>query len=302
MPATPLDLSQLRTFYVLAQAQSFTRAADRLGRTQSAVSHAIRKLEESSGVVLVDRRGRGFRLTDEGQHLFEACETVFTTLEVAGEELREGRARAMGRLRFGAPVEFGCSVLMRHISSFIRDNPGIDLDFTLSHDLLTPLLRDDIDVAIDCVEHFQPELQKVPLFREAYMVACSPEFRRHHRLREPADLANVPVLSMDKLATWWHRLLRAVPEDRRPELRRVMLTNHVRAMINAAVEGLGVALVPSYTIVAEVERGALVQLFPSIQIQEDRFRIYQKRAKATIEKHRRLLAYLQSIHPSEFGL
>jgi DNA-binding transcriptional LysR family regulator len=301
MSDSPLDIAQLRTFYALAQALSFTGAAERLGLTQSAVSHAVRKLEQSAGVLLVDRRRGDLRLTEEGQQLFVACETVYGTLEAVGEVLRGGRTSARGHLRLGAPPQFGCSVLMRYIGPFLRENPDIDVDFMLSHDLLTPLRRDDIDIAIDCVEHFQPDLQKMPLFRETYMVVCSPAFRRRQRLREPADLSRVPILSLDKGGTWWHRLLRAVPESNRPELSRITAVNHVRAMITAAVESIGVALVPSYSVLAEVESGLLVQLFPTIRLPEDQFRIYQKKTRSTLERHRRLVAYLQSINPGEFG-
>lgn len=301
MPESSLDLGQLRSFHALGQTGSFVAAADRLGRTPSAVNHAVRKLEQSAGVRLVERRGRNVYLTEEGERLLSVCETVFATVEGAAEALRKGAAAVRGRLRLGAPPEFGCSVLMRHIGGFLRQNPDIRLDFTLTHDLLTPLRRDEIDVAIDCVEHFHPDLQKVPLFRESYMVVCAPAFQRVHRLKAPADLARVPLLSLDRAGTWWHRLLRAVPESHRPELRDVMAINHIRAMITAAVEGVGVCLVPSYSVLSELERRLLVQLFPHIELPEDRFRIYQKKAKAMLEKHRGLIAYLQSINPVEFG-
>lgn len=300
MPESPLDLGQLRSFYALGQAGSFVGASLRLSRTPSAVNHAVRKLEQSAGVRLVERRGRNVHLTEEGERLFSVCETVYAAVEGAAESLREGAATARGMLRLGAPPEFGCSVLMRHIGGFIRQHPDIQLDFTLSHDLLTPLRRDEIDVAIDCVEHFQPDLQKVPLFRESYTVACAPAFRRLHRLATPRDLSRVPLLSVDKAGAWWHRLLRAVPEPDRPELRHVTAVNHIRAMITAAVEGIGVALVPSYSVLPELERRLLVQLFSRLDLPEDRFRIYQKKAKASLAKHRALVTYLQSINPSEF--
>lgn len=301
MTESPLDLGQLRSFYALGQAGSFVGAAERLGRTPSAVNHAVRKLGESAGVRLVERRGRNIQLTEDGERLFAVCETVYAAIEGAAETLRRGGAASRGRLRLGAPPEFGCSVLMRHIGAFVRQNPDIQLDFTLGHDLLTPLRRDEIDLAIDCVEHFQPELQKVPLFRESYMVVCAPSLRRERRLAAPADLSRVPVLSLDKAGAWWHRLLRAVPEPERPDLRRITTINHIRAMITAAVEAIGVALVPSYSVLPELERKLLVQLFPHIELPEDRFRIYQKKTKAALEKHRALVAYLQSINPAEFG-
>ena len=301
MAESILDLGQLRSFYALGQSGSFVGAAERLGRTPSAVSHAIRKLEESAASRLVDRLGRSIRLTEAGERLYATCETVFATLEAAGEMLRKGQATARGRLRLGAPPEFGCSVLMRHIAPFVRQNPGIELDFRLDNDLLTPLRRDEIDIAIDCAEHFEPSLQKIPLFRETYMVVCSPAFARSHRVRKPADLSRVAVLSLDKSATWWHRLLRVLPDADRPDFRWLTEVNHVRGMITAAVAGIGVALLPSYSVMMELERNQLVQLFPAIALPEDRFRIYQKRSKAALEKHRKLVTYLQSISPAEFG-
>lgn len=296
-----LDLAQLRSFFTLARAGSFSEAARRLNRTQSAVSHAIRKLEDSVGLPLVDRRSRGFRLSEEGRRLFLACESVFSTLDAAEEELGRGRALSKGRLRLGATIEFGSSILMKHIRPFLAAHPGIEMDFTLAHELLGPLLKDEIDLAIDCVDHSLPELQRTPLFREIFVVACAPGYQEEHRIRAPGDLARCAVLSLDKACAWWHRFLLALPERRRPDFQRVIAINHIRGMINAAVEGLGVLLAPKYSVLEELARGDLVPLFPAIRPVEDRFHLYQKTLKAGLEKHRRLTEYLQTIHPSEFG-
>jgi DNA-binding transcriptional LysR family regulator len=296
-----LDLPQLRTFFILAQSGSFTACARRLNRTQSAISHAMAKLEDLAGAPLLDRRSRSLSLTEEGRRLYLACEQVFATLEAAAEDLRRDRNPGHGRIRLGATVEFGSSILMKHIHPFLTAHPGLEIDFTLDPDLLTPLLRDDLDLAIDCVDHALPELKKTPLFRETYVVACAPDFKRAHRIRVPADLSRCPVLSIDKQGTWWNRFLLALPEDRQPTFRGIIAVNHIRAMINAAVEGLGVLIVPQYSVLDELARKDLVPLFPAIRPAEDRFAIYQKKAKAGLERHRLLTAYLQTLHPSEFG-
>ncbi|WP_026852851.1 LysR family transcriptional regulator [Geothrix fermentans] len=296
-----LDLPQLRTFYTLAQVGSFTACARRLGRTQSAVSHAMAKLEDLTGVPLLDRRGRGLRLTEEGRRLYQACEQAFATLDAAAEDLKRHQTQARGRLRVGATVEFGSSILMRHMQPFLAANPDLEIDFTLSHDLVGPLLRDDLDLVIDCVDHPLPALKKSPLFRETYVVACAPAFRKAHRLRVPADLSRCPVLSLDKGGAWWNRFLVAVPDRDQPHLDRFIAVNHVRAMIHAAVEGMGALLAPRYAVLEELERGDLVALFPAIRPAEDRFSIYQKKVKAGQEKQRLLTRYLQSLSPEEFG-
>ena len=279
-PALDLDLAHLRTFHAVVKAGGFSAAAERLHRTQSAVSHAVNKLERSAKVRLLDRRRRPGLPTPHGQVPHGTCERVFATLEEAEEALQRERKRAEGRIRLGATVEFGTSVLMRHIRPFLDANPGLEMDFHLSHDLLTPLLRDDVDLAIDCVAHATPDLERTPLFREAYMVACAPEYLAAHRIEEPADLARCAVLSIDKEGGWWERF---------------------RGLIPAAVSGLGVLLAPSYSVKSELERGALVPLFPAFRPLEDRFALYQKAGKARLARHRLLTEYLERLTPEEFG-
>ena len=89
-----LDLPQLRTFYALAQTGSFTACARRLHRTQSAVSHAMTKLEHLAGVPLLDRKSRALGLTEEGRRLYLACEQVFATLGAAVDDLRRHQTLA----------------------------------------------------------------------------------------------------------------------------------------------------------------------------------------------------------------
>ncbi len=295
------DLTQLRTFLALAQTGSFSEAGRRLCRTQSAVSHAIRKLEESSGVQLVARRGRRFELTDEGKRLQRACEDAFASFDEAFEDLNGSRELALGRVRLGATVEFGCSILMKHIRPFLKAHPEIEIDFQMSHDLLTPLLKDDLDIVIDCDEHHLPELQKLPLLRETYSVVCAAGFRKEFRISVPGELGHFPVLSLDKAGRWWNRFLMSLPVDQRTEFRHIVAVNHIRAMITGAVSGLGAALVPRYSILGEIRTGALVQLFPEIEIAEGCFYIYQKARRAELKKHRLLVDYLKSIRPSELG-
>jgi DNA-binding transcriptional LysR family regulator len=296
-----LDLPQLRTFFTLAQTGSFTACARRLNRTQSAVSHAMARLEELAGVPLLARRGRELGLTEEGRRLYLACEQVFATLDAAADDLRRHQSLERGRLRVGSTVEFGSSILMRHMQPFMAANPGLEVDFTLSQDLLGPLLRDDLDLIIDCQEHPLPALKKATLFRETYVVACSRSFRKAHRLREPRDLSACPVLSLDKAGTWWNRFLMAVPDPEQPQLDRIIAVDHIRAMIHAAVEGMGALLVPRYSVLEELRRKDLVALFPEIRPTEDRFSIYQKKVRAGQEKQRLLTQYLQSLSPAEFG-
>lgn len=295
-----LDLNQLRTFMTLVHAASFTEAGRRLYRTQSAISHAMRKLERSVGVPLVAAGGRPFRLTDDGRRLFEACERAFSTLDGAMEEIARVQRESIGRIRLGSTVEFGYSILMRHIQPFMEEHPEIEMEFRLTHDLLTPLLRDELDIVIDCQEHGHRALRRDVLFNEEYVVVASPSFRAKHGIAEVKDLAQCSILSLDGDGDWWFRFLNALPVRQRPTFARQITVNHVRAMVVAAHHGMGVALVPRYCALTELAQGSLERLFPQVPMVDDGFTLYQKQSKAPLLRHRLLTNYLTALRPAEF--
>jgi len=295
-----LDLYQLRAFFAAAQTLSFTGAARRLHVTQSAVSHAVAKLERGAGTELLSRAGRRLVLTEAGKALYRSCETVFYELERAEEQLSRARSGAAGTIRLGATVEFGTTLLMKYIRPFIERNPGVRLDFQFRHELLRPLLDDELDLVIDCRDHRAPGLEKRPLFREEYAVIASPEFLKGRALRRPADLARSNILSLDKEGLWWGNFLNALPAAGRPAFSEITEINHVRGIINAAIESLGVGFVPKYCVLKELKIGALVNVFPQLELLEDRFAVYQKTKRAGLERHRLLTDYLANIKSVHF--
>jgi LysR family transcriptional regulator, glycine cleavage system transcriptional activator len=297
----PLELNKLEVLREAARSGNYTAAAARLHLTPSAVSHAIRKLEAGLGRGLVEWRGRRLTLTDEGEYLYRVCERVFGELDEAGERLAGKDAGIEKTFVLGATVEFGSNVLIRKLRPFLEAHPELRLDFYFSNELTQPLLRDEIDLAIDCRPHPNPAVERISLFREKYSVVASPVFLKRHPVRTPFDLERLPVLSLDKEGGWWRNMLEAVPQDARPVFGRIIAFNHIRGMINAAAEGLGVALLPRFTILDELAAGELNVLFPRLKLLEDRFCIYQKRARAGREKNRLLTRFLTSMRVDEFG-
>lgn len=300
--AARLDLYQLRAFFTLAQTLSFTRAAERIHVSQSAVSHAIKKLEANAGCELVSRRGRRLALTPDGQELARACRIVFGELEKAEDALALG-GRRVQTIRLGATVEFGTLVLVRHMKPFLARNPDIHIDFRFTNDPLPALMSDMTDLMIDCREHALAGLERTDLFREEYAVVAAPSYLRGRTVRAPKDLERLAIISLDKNASWWGRFVHAVPRLEQPAFKReaIIEIDHVRGIINAAAEGLGVALLPKYAIVPELRRRRLVDLFPGISVKEDHFSIYQKKRRAGLEADRRVVTYLTQLRPEEFG-
>lgn len=300
VPRLPLDLHQLRAFFAVAQTLNFTEAARRLCVTQPAVSHAVKKLQRSAGDELLLKTPRGLELTEAGRILYKACEAVFYELERAQEQI-VGRRGGTGTIRLGATVEFGTTLLVKYLKGFIAANPGVHVDFTFSHELLKPLLNDEIDMAIDCREHRVEGIDRRPLFREEYAVIAAPGFIRRRGLKTPKDLERCPVLSLDKAGRWWGNFLNALPAAERPEFSGITQMTHIRAVINAAMEGLGIGFVPRYCVLKELKSGALADVFPRLKLLEDYFYLYQKTGKAGLARHKALAEYLLHIKSAQLS-
>ncbi len=287
-----LDLYQLKTFWVFARLRSVTRTAERMFVTQSAVSHSLKKLEASAGLRLFLRRGKEYELTEAGEELFRTCDRVVGEIERCEGVLRGEGGTLRQKLALGAPVEFGTTVLTRQLSTFIPLHPEIRLQCTFSHDLHPLLLRDELDLIVDCRPCHHREVERIFLFRERYAVVAAPAFARRNRLREPGDLARVTVLSVDEKGEWWSNFVMALPERNPALLAHIMQINHVRGLINGALAGIGVAFVPRYTVEGELRHRQLVDLFPGRGWVDDQFCVYVKRGRRDLPPQRALIDFL----------
>lgn len=294
-----LDPSKLQVFVEVARAGNLAAAAHRLHVTPSAVSHAMRKLQDSAGCELVEWRGRRLHLTKHGDRLLKACGMAFDQLADAERQLIAGEP--LRALVIGCTIEFGATVLLAKLKPLLDAQPGLHVDFHLSNDLTRPLLRDEIDVAVDCQPHSHPSIHRTPMFREKYVVVATPAFLERYPVRTPLDLQRTPVLSLDREGGWWNHLLRALPTKRRPTLERIIAVNHIRGMINGTRAGYGISLLPKYAALAEIASGALTVLFPRLELLEDSFSIFQKLARAERPANKLVTRYLLGIDVREFG-
>jgi DNA-binding transcriptional LysR family regulator len=292
-----MDLYHLKTFFTLAKIRNFTRTAAHLHITQSAVSHAIKKLETSIDAALIDRKSRDLTLTDAGKILFRSCEKIFYELEKTDQDLAGLKKQTPLTIRVGATVEFGTTILINHINAFLAQFPDLHIDFLFSHHLLEPLLQDAVDLIIDCEPHMEKNLEKIHLFQEQYVTIAAPEFIQKNRITCLDDLARVRILSMDKDLDWWRNFIRAVPSDKQDCLKQVMQINHIRGIINGAISGLGIGFVPRYTVMEELNQNILMDPFPHITPAADDFHIFIKKERLGFKKNQQLITYLTHLAP-----
>ena len=289
-----MDLNKLHIFFVLAQTGNYSKCAEKLCITQSAVSHAMKRLETGSGIQLIDRTGRKFALTSAGRTLFESCRTIFFELEHTREKLLKSKDYPEV-INLGTPVEFGISIVMKQIKGFLERHPGIHVDFQVSHNLLPMLLNDELDMIIDCRPHGSPELKVIDLFKEEYAVIASPEYAQEKDIREISDIERCNVLSLDKNLEWWANFINCLPVREQNIFRKVTRINHIRGIINATLAGIGIGFVPKYTVMKELAEGSLVRLFPDLDILNDQINIYIKHNRAELEKNRALIEYIKKL-------
>ncbi len=330
-----MDLNKLKIFYILAQVKSYSKCAEKLFITQSAVSHAIKSLEQSLDMQLVEKK-RGyienrpidwaknhddlnpktdiksknklspksgilsskkraaFALTEQGKILFRSCQTIFSEIEKTKQSLAKSNG-GMEFIRLGSTVEFGMSVILKSIKNFFDRHPNIHIDFRLSHNLLQPLLDNELDMIIDCRPHAHPEIKSIHLFREEYSVIATPEYIQLKRIETPEDLQRCNILSMDSELVWWSNFINSIPASKQNIFNKITEINHVRGIIIATLCSMGVGFVPKYTIFRELQQGTLVELFPELDILNDNINIFIRHRNLSEEKFLCLIDFLRTL-------
>jgi DNA-binding transcriptional LysR family regulator len=237
----PLEL--LVAFEAAARHLSFTRAADEIALTQSAVSRQIQALEASLGVVLFRRLHRALVLTEEGRAFFQAASAALSDLDRATRSLK--RAEAIRTVVVTTTAGFAGLWLIPRLSSFVAANPGVDVRISAGNTLVN-LERDGVDVAVR-YQAIDDAERDGHLFGETVYPVCSPKLRRDPKrpLRVPADLALHTLLRMEpdgknQLQDWGLWLHAMKLAELRPA--GVMHFSSYDQLIHAAIAGQGVAL------------------------------------------------------------
>ena len=248
-------MQALRAFDAAARAGSLTRAAESLHLTHGAISHQIKALEEEFGVKLVERSGRGIRLTGEGERFAARLRTVLAELGDAVREVTEqGNPR---QLRLSTLPSFAARWLLPRIARFFKAHPDIDLEIRSSNGLVD-FRRDDVDVAIRHGMGQWPGLVAEHLLDDVFFPVCSPRLGNGRLPKRPADLAKVTLLRGD--GEYWKPWFEAAGLDW-PEPTRGPLYSDSSHMLQAAADRQGVAIARTSLLGNDLRNGVLVRLF-----------------------------------------
>ncbi|MCJ0762437.1 LysR family transcriptional regulator [Variovorax terrae] len=278
-----LPLNALRAFEVSARHLSFTRAALELGVTQTAVSAQVRNLEERLGAPLFRRLPRGLALTDEGQALLPVLSDSFGRMgEVLGQ-FQGGRLREV--LTVAAVGTFAVGWLMPRLAAFHRSHPFVDLRLMTNNNRVD-LAGEGLDYAIRFGDGAWHGTEADALLDAPLSPVCAPEVAR--RLGAAADLARETLLRSYRADEWGRWFAAAGVET--PLLRGPVFDSSL-TMAAAAVQGIGVALLPPAMIAGDLRHERLVQPF-AIEVVTGRYwltRLKSRPVSAAMREFRRWL-------------
>lgn len=248
-------LSGLRAFEAAARHLSFTRAAEELNVTQTAISHQIRSLEERLGVRLFRRLPRGLVLTAEAQLFLPPIREAFDQIAAATERL--SAEQTGGVLTVSVLPSFAARWLVPRLGRLRATHPEIDLRITASLELVD-FARDDIDVGIRCGRGDYPGLKVERLFGETIFPVCSPVLLEGPQgLRQAENLRYQTLLHDDDASGWRLWLMYAGVEGVDPNRGPIFTDSGL--LLQAAVEGHGVALGRSALVSADLAAGRLIR-------------------------------------------
>jgi DNA-binding transcriptional LysR family regulator len=255
MPRPLPPLNALRAFEAAARHLSFTRAADELNVTQAAVSHQVKALEARLGVKLFRRLTRSLRLTDEGQALAPDLREAFARMAEAIE--RMGARGTRGTLNVSTVVTFALNWLVPRLARFQAIHPEIEVRLSTSMKMID-FAREDFDLAIRFGKGNWPGLRSDKLFDDEITPLCGSQLK--DRLKRPEDLRSVTLLQESPNPVDWSTWLDAaglsgINAKKGPQF------DSTRIAVEAAMEGLGVAIGPPGLFKDELARGRLYQPF-----------------------------------------
>ncbi|MDP3813978.1 LysR family transcriptional regulator [Pseudomonas sp.] len=266
-------LSALGMFVATAEHGSFSRAAEQLGKTPSALTKAVSHLEAELGAQLFERSTRRTLLTEAGRLYLETARQVLQRLRDAGEEIGQLKQGLHGNLRLTAPLAFGRAFLDEACGGFLASHPQIKLRVDLC-DAFVDLVEGGYDLALREGRSDLPGLIAKPLGQNRILLCASPAylaanpepispetFPRHHWL-----IYRHPALDQHH---WWLalaglRLRVPVPQPR-------LESDNYDLLLANCLAGVGLYACPLWSVKPYLESGQLLQLMPEYDFDPDAF-------------------------------
>lgn len=257
------EMADLTAFVVVAEARSFTRAAGKLGLSQSALSQIVRRLEERLGVRLLARTTRSVAPTDAGQRLVDQLSPMLHELDQSIADLSEFRDKPAGTIRITTVEHAAKTVLNPAMAKLLGEYPDISVEITVDYGL-ADVVTDRFDAGVRLGEHVARDMIAMRISDDIPMcIVGTPDYFKLHTVPQTAkDLAehrgiNLRLPSSETLYAW---PLVQNGEEMRVRVDGPLVFNTIDLIRDATLNGLGIACLPEDQVADALADGRLVKV------------------------------------------
>lgn len=256
-----MDLNEIQVFIRVIQSGSFSGAAKKLAMPVSTVSHKVSSLEKRLGLTLIQRTTRQLHLTPAGESFFKKCAEGLASIEAAESELASRQGEPTGLLRITTFYELASSVLPTIVSSFVAKYPKVRVELLIT-DRLVDLIGEGVDLAIRAGELKDSGLIAKKIGVTYFGLFATPKFlKTHGHLTHPRQLTEYECLQFTPLGSEQWRLVGPSGSYMAPVHGRVVM-NNLTGLKNMALNGDGIAILPTYFVSNEVKEKKLERVLP----------------------------------------
>ena len=256
-------LTGMRLFAEVVDAGSFSEAGRRLGLAASSVSRQVNGLEDALKARLLNRSTRSLSLTHAGEIYYERVRRILSEVHETNAAVSQLEASPRGLLRVNAPVVFGRRHIAPHLMDFCDRYTDVSIDLVLT-DHFVDVIESGADVVVRVGGLNDSSLIARRLARNQRVLVAAPSYiQRHGAPETPAALADHRCLiyKLNVSMAEWH-IRNSEGDVTRIKVSGPLTANNAEALHSAARDGLGIALLPTWTVGKDVRTGALIRLLP----------------------------------------
>lgn len=254
-------LTRMQAFVDIVEQQGFSAAARKVGRSKALMSKYVRELEDELGILLLNRTTRQFSLTEAGEVFHKSALEILQKVGDLQDTVREAGKGHKGRLRISAPRSLTDLEIGLPIVEFASSYPDITIDMNLD-DAMVDMVEEGYDVAIRISRLTDSALIAKKLSDFRLVLCATPQFiKKHGSPKSPNDLGDLPCIvdtNLMRRANWC--FLDDDGQEIYVPVRGNIEVNSPEVARRAALAGLGMTLVPEFSIENELKSGALVSL------------------------------------------
>jgi DNA-binding transcriptional LysR family regulator len=265
------DLNDLVFFAAVVEQGGFSAASRTLSLPKSTVSRHISQLEARLGVRLLERSTRHFRVTDAGSAYYARCRAILADVELAEQDLAFLRSAPSGLVRISAPLGMSQFALARILPAFMARYPLVRV-VVVASDKPMDLFEDKIDIAIRARTQLRDEMLTMRKLGKSFLVfVASPTFAAEHAITDDLQrVVNLPFLSSrDTVARQpWTVIHTGTGQKQTLSVEPRLFCSDFNVVREAAVAGLGVAILPIEAALPAISQGRLTRILPSWQSED----------------------------------